>query len=84
MKKIVEMLFGKPFKKQETFVSKYFSFAYWSMATFYGVVMVMLIVNTVLDPSNLVGLLIAALFFPLVFRLIYSFIGKFNGLEKEI
>ena len=84
MKKIVEFLFGKPYKKDDSFVSKLFRFAHVAMAVFYFIMMAMLIVSTIMEPSTIVGLFVGAVFFPLVFRFIYNVIGKFNGLEKEL
>ncbi len=83
MKKIIHYLFGKPFKMQDTFISKYFRVAYWGMFVFYLFIMSLFILNTIYYPNGIIGLIIVAIFFPVVFRLTYSLVGKANGWEKE-
>lgn len=83
MKKLVQYLFGKQFEKHDTFISKYFRFAYWGMFVFYLFIMSILILGTIYDSSKITGLIVVSIFFPVVFRLTYSLVGKANGWEKE-
>ncbi|MCM3671113.1 hypothetical protein M3181_19315 [Mesobacillus maritimus] len=83
MKKLVRLLFGSPFKKEDNFRSKYFRFMYKFIIGFYFLSMTMFIILSFLDPTALIGLLMGAIFFPVVFRIVYGLIGKFNGMERE-
>lgn len=84
MKKIVEFLFGKPYKKDDSFASQFFRFVHVAMVVFYFIMIAILIVSTIMEPGTIVGLTVGVVFFPLVFRFIYNVIGRFNGLEKEV
>ncbi|WP_147535488.1 hypothetical protein [Bacillus marasmi] len=83
MKKLIYFLFGKPFKKENTFLSKYFRFAYWGMIAFYVFSLIILGLAAVYNPNTIINLIIWAIFIPAIFRLTYSLVGKVNNLEKD-
>ncbi|UFT98986.1 hypothetical protein KO561_17630 [Radiobacillus kanasensis] len=83
MKRVLSFLFGKPFKKDARFVSKYLRFSYWSMAVIYFIIMCLSIVNAFLAPETIVGFVIAAIFYPVIFRFIHRAIGSAYQLERE-
>ncbi|MGJ7922531.1 hypothetical protein [Neobacillus sp. LXY-4] len=83
MKKMIQLLFGKPFKKENSFISKYFRFTYWGMIAFYFFSLSLLGLSTFYNISALTGLVIWGVFLPVTFRLTYNLVGKLNGLEKE-
>lgn len=81
--KIIQFLFGKPFKKENTFLSKYFRFAYWGMIAFYFFSLMILGLGAYVNTDAIINLIIWAIFIPALFRLTYSLVGKVNNLEKE-
>lgn len=83
MKLLIHFLFGKPFKKQDTFLSKYFRFAYWGMVVFYFFSLSLLAVSAIYNINAIINLIIWAMFIPVMFRLTYNLVGKVNSLEKE-
>ncbi|MBM7618611.1 hypothetical protein JOC95_000453 [Bacillus tianshenii] len=80
--KLIHLLFGKPYKKHNDFKSMYFRGLYWFVVCFYFISISMLLVSSFFDPIAIIGLLMSLVFFPLAFRLIYSVLGKFNGMER--
>lgn len=79
----LHILFGKPFKKGDSFLSKYFRFTYWGMIVFYFFSLSILGLGSYFNSNSITSLIIWAIFLPTVFRLTYSLVGKLNGLEKD-
>lgn len=78
MNKVIERIFGKHYVKTGTFRSKYLRTLYWIFVGFYFVSLLMFLLNTISGNGNTVGIVIYALFFPLIFRFINSMLIKFN------
>lgn len=83
MIKLIHFLFGKPYKKEMTFLSKYFRFAYWGMITFYFFSLAIIGISAVYNNQAIINFSIWAIFIPVLFRSTYSLVGKINNLEKE-
>ncbi|MBO1579573.1 hypothetical protein [Bacillus sp. XF8] len=82
MIKFVQVMFGKPCKKGETFQTKFARFVYWIAVVGYFFAVILFgigsLFNDIFIPS-----LVGSLLFPFIFRLVYYVNLKMNGLEKE-
>lgn len=83
MKKFIQFIFGKPFRKENTFLSKYFRFAYWGMVAFYFFSLIILVMGVIYNNQNIMNFIIWVIFIPVLFRLTYSLVGKVNNLQKD-
>ncbi|WP_449539692.1 hypothetical protein [Ferdinandcohnia sp. Marseille-Q9671] len=84
MKKLVHFLFGKPFKKEDNFRSKYFNFMYKAVVIFYFFALSIQLILAFLNPIEIIGFIMAAIFFPVAFRAIISLLSKVNKVEREV
>ncbi|PEY32195.1 hypothetical protein CN354_21360 [Bacillus cereus] len=82
MIKFVQVIFGKPRKKGDTFQTKFARFVYWNaiVGYFFAVILFGIgsLFNKIFIPS-----LVGSLLFPFIFRLVYYVNLKMNGLEIE-
>jgi hypothetical protein len=84
MKNFVQFAFGKPYERSEKFTNKFLRFYYWAAVVFYFFYIIQQLLSFVMKPSGeIIYMIITLVLFPVIFRIVYKFVGYPHDLKRE-